>query len=338
MTLVLSHHPVLHCSITPLLRVWKLLRIKSSCIAKPSNQRCFQMMLLNGASVIGTPRNIPDVIPDVIITVGPASLRYMIESHRSLFPGTPIVFCGTTREMLQHLQLDADFTGVFGVPQPEYTLLAALKLQPRTRHVFVTGGMGSFDRDWEARAKESFRNYESKLEFTYLTELDMPSLLERLKHLPRDSIVYHTAMTQDAAGSRFIDSAQSVPLIVSAANAPIYVTDDVDLGRGTVGGYLIRWEADGLAAGTIAARILNGAKPQNIPIVSNNNAYMFDWRAMRRWRLKEENLPPGSIILLPGVIGMGAHKVVLDRRPVYHSQPLRSCDLPAIRPETTKNR
>ena len=113
--------------------------------------------------------------------------------------------------MLQHLKLDADFTGVFAVAQPENTLLAALKLQPRTRHVFVTGGVGSFDRDSEAIARESFRNYESKLEFTYLTELDMPSLLERLKHLPDDSIVYHTAMTQDAAGSRFVDCCSISP-------------------------------------------------------------------------------------------------------------------------------
>jgi signal transduction histidine kinase/ABC-type uncharacterized transport system substrate-binding protein len=235
--------------------------------------------------------------PDVIITVGPASLRYMLESHSSSFPNIPIVFCGTTEEMLQHLKLDADFTGVFAVAQPENTLLAALKLQPHTLHVFVVGGVGSFDRDAEAIAKKSFGNYESKLEFTYLTELDLPSLLERLKHLPGDSIVYHTAMTQDAAGSRFVDSAQSVPLIVGAANAPIYVMDDVDLGRGTVGGYLISWEADGHAAATLAARVLNGAKPQNIPIVRNNNAYMFDWRAMRRWSLKEEDLPPGSTIL-----------------------------------------
>ena len=228
----------------------------------------------------------------MIITVGPASLRYMVESHEIHSRGTPIVFCGTTEETLQHVTLDSNFTGVFGVTQPENTLLAALKLQPRTRHVFVTGGVGSFDRDWEeALAKESFRNYESKLEFTYLTELDMPSLLERLKHLPADSIVYHTAMTQDAAGSHFIDSTQSIPLIVSAANAPIYVMDDVDLGRGTVGGYLISWEADGQAAATIAARVLNGEKPQNIPIVKNNNVYMFDWRAMRRWGLNEEDLP-----------------------------------------------
>ena len=235
--------------------------------------------------------------PDVIITVGPASLRYMLESHESSFPNTSIVFCGTTREMLQNRKLDLHVTGVFGIVQPEKTLLAALKLQPAIKHVFVIGGVGTFDRDWESIARDSFHKYESKLEFTYLTELTMPSLLERLKHLPNDSIVYHTSITEDAAGSHFVDSAQSIPLVVSAANAPIYVIDDVDLGRGTVGGYLISWAADGRVAAAMAARVLNGEKPQNIPIVSNNNVYMFDWRAMRRWGLNKEDLPPGSTIL-----------------------------------------
>jgi hypothetical protein len=32
--------------------------------------------------------------------------------------------------------------------------------------------------------------------------LTMPALLERLKHLPSDTIVFHTAISQDAAGER----------------------------------------------------------------------------------------------------------------------------------------
>jgi signal transduction histidine kinase/ABC-type uncharacterized transport system substrate-binding protein len=235
--------------------------------------------------------------PDVIITAGPASLRYMLESHESSFPNTPIVFCGATEEMLGQFKLDPHVTGVFGVTQPEKTLLAALKLQPGIKHVFVIGGVGTFDRDWEKIARESFQKYESKLEFTYLTELAMPALLERLRHLPEDSIVYHTAIMEDTTGSHFIDSTQSIPLVVSASNAPIYVIDDVDLGRGTVGGYLISWAADGRVAAAMAVRVLNGEKPQNIPVVSNNNVYMFDWRALRRWGLKKEDLPPGSTVL-----------------------------------------
>src|SRR5258708_13314 len=116
--------------------------------------------------------------PDVIITAGPGSLRFMIESHESFFQGTPIIFCGTTEEMVGQLKLDQHFTGVWGVAQPEKTLLAALKLQPDIKHVFVVGGRNTFDQYLEDIARQSFSKYESKLDFTYLTDLDMPTLLE----------------------------------------------------------------------------------------------------------------------------------------------------------------
>jgi PAS domain S-box-containing protein len=221
----------------------------------------------------------------------------MVESHDEAFPGIPIIFCGSTEEMLGGLKLDSDFTGTWGVAQPEKTLIAALRLLPSTKHLVVVGGVGTYDRDLESFAKKSFRGYESKLDITYLTDLDMPALLERLKHLRANTIVYHTAITQDAAGTRFIDATQSVPMIAGAANAPVFVVDDVDVGRGSTGGYVLSLAAEGRTAAEMAVRVLNGEKPANIPVVKSPNIYMFDWRAMQRFGLKESNLPPGSMVL-----------------------------------------
>ncbi len=235
--------------------------------------------------------------PDLIITVGPASLAFMIESHESSFPNIPIIFCGTTEKMLEPLKPSAQFTGAWAAADPEKTLIAALRMRPDTKHVIVVGGVGKFDQAVVAAARASFHDFESRYEFTYLTDLDMPSLLERLKHLPSNSIIYHTSMMLDAAGNHFIDASQSVPLIVSAANAPIFVVDDVDLGQGTVGGYLVSWVADGRVAAAMALRVLNGERPQDIPIINNNSSYLFDWRALNRWGIKQKDLPPGSTVL-----------------------------------------
>lgn len=235
--------------------------------------------------------------PDVIIAAGPASLKFIAELHDGFFAETPVVFCGNLEEVLASLKLNVHFTGVWGEPQPEKTLQAALQLLPNTKHVVVAGGIGEFDREFQAIAKKGFQNYSSKLDFTYLTDLAMPALLERLKHLPSDTIIYHTAITQDALGERFVDSTQSVPLVVGAANAPVFVMDDVDFRAGAVGGDLVNWADDGRVAAEIAVRILNGEKPQDIPIVTSNNAYMFDYLALKRWGLKASALPPGSIIV-----------------------------------------
>jgi signal transduction histidine kinase/ABC-type uncharacterized transport system substrate-binding protein len=234
--------------------------------------------------------------PDVIITVGPKSLKFMVESHEKSFPDTPVIFCGTTEEMLSELKPDSHFTGVWGVAQPEMTLNAALHLQPDTKHVVVVGGVGQFDRSLEAVTKESFRKYESQLEFTYLTDLDMPTLLEKLRRLPSKTIVYHTSLVEDAAGAHFIDASQSVPMLVAAANAPVFVTDDVDIGKGTVGGYVVSWVRDGKVAAGMAVKMLDGVSPEQIPIMRNSDVYMFDWRALHRWGFKETDLPPGSMV------------------------------------------
>ena len=96
----------------------------------------------------------------------------------------------------------------------------------------VVGGVGAFDRSLEAITKKSLQKYESQFEFTYLTDLAMPALLERLKQLPSQTIVYHTSFMEDAAGAHFIDASQAVPMVAKAANAPVFVIDDVDVGRG----------------------------------------------------------------------------------------------------------
>src|SRR5437667_3749914 len=235
--------------------------------------------------------------PDVIIAAGSASLRFIAESHESFIRDAPIIFCIVLGEIPSQLNSGRHYTGVLGRLHPAETLNAALHLLPGTKHVVVVGGAGKFDETWEGVAKQAFQNYESKLDFTYLTGLTMPVLLERLGHLPSNTIVYHTAISQDAAGERFIDSAQSVPLVAAAANAPVFVMDDVDLRAGTVGGDLVNWSEDGHAAAEMAVRVLNGGKPEDIPVVVSNHAYMFDWRALKRWGMKVSDLPPGSVVL-----------------------------------------
>jgi signal transduction histidine kinase/ABC-type uncharacterized transport system substrate-binding protein len=235
--------------------------------------------------------------PDAIVAAGPASLKLIAELHERYFANIPVVFCGDVGDVLGELKPNPYITGVWGRPQPAKTIQAALRLLPKTEHLVVTGGIGDFDRGFEAITRDGLREYQSKLDITYLTDLPMSKLLERLKHLPRNTIVYHTAFTEDSTGEHFIDSTQAVPLVVNAANAPVFAMDDVDLGRGTVGGDLVNWSDDGRVAAEITLKVLGGVKPENVPIVASNNVYMFDWRALRRWGLNERDLPPGSKIL-----------------------------------------
>jgi PAS domain S-box-containing protein len=235
--------------------------------------------------------------PDVIIAAGPFPIKFLVESHEELFGDTPIVFCGSSEEQADNPKLDSDFTGVWMPIDPAKTLDAALQLQPSTQHVVVVGGMSPYDKRLEAIARDQLRSYESKVEFEYLTDLAMPALLERLRHLPNNTLVLYTSLTTDAAGRDFIPATESLPMVISVANAPVFALADTLIGQGTVGGYVVSFATQGKLAAAIATRVLQGERPQDIPIVRDANVFIFDWRALRRWGFKESALPPNSTVL-----------------------------------------
>jgi PAS domain S-box-containing protein len=245
-------------------------------------------------------RKYRDRNPDVIIAVGPSPVHFLVQSHEKFFTDTPVVFCVTTPEMVGNPTLDSSFTGVWEMPDFTKTLEVALKLLPSTRHIVVVGGVSPYDRANEAIIKDGLRGYETRLDVTYLTDLDMPTLLERLKRLPENSIILQAGISEDAAGTRYIEATQSSPMVVQAANAPVFPAGDmadVDVGQGTIGGYLTSFAKEGEIAAEDAERILNGDKPKDIPIVRGASTYIFDLRALKRWGLREADMPPGSTVL-----------------------------------------
>jgi len=233
--------------------------------------------------------------PDVIIAVGPAPLQFMLEAHQRYFRDVPVIFCLPNR-LPGTLSVDSDFTGVEADVAPAATLEAALRLQPDTKHVIVVGGTSPFDRQQEAAVRNQLKAYENRFDISYLTDLPMPALLERIKNLPSQSIILLAGLGRDAEG-RVFSTAESGPMVVAAANAPVFSLNDRHLNHGEVGGDVSDAVDQGKMIGATTVRILNGEKPRNIPTVKTANAYIFDWRALKRWGFKEKNLPPGSIVI-----------------------------------------
>ena len=235
--------------------------------------------------------------PDVMVAAGPAAIAFLANYRAAFFPDVPVVFCASSREQAGNPKLDPQFTGTWMKFEPAKTLDVALRFLPATKLVVVAGGVGPLDIGVQALTKQGLHDFESKLEIRYLTRLTMPSLLDAVRRLPHDSIVFFTSMTVDTSGRRFITAKEAAPLVAAASSVPVFSMADVYLGTGIVGGYVGSYSAQGRLAAQMVRRILHGDNAQSIPIVDGTNVYMFDWRALQRWKLKERNLPNDSIVL-----------------------------------------
>jgi len=233
---------------------------------------------------------------DLIVLVGPNAIRLLAEP-KPIFPNVPVVYCCAIPGMIDQVRGDYRSTGSWFQLEPAKTVEAALGLVPGTRHLFVVAGQSDYDRGLTALVKTELISYENKLDVIYLTDLPMSKLLERLRHLPDHSTVLFLSFFKDVQGREFLSTAEALPTIAGAANAPVFGIADTYLGHGIVGGFVVSAEEQGKIMGRDAREILAGKSPHDIPVVRGPSLYLFDWRELHRWNLDESRLPAGSTVL-----------------------------------------
>ena len=121
---------------------------------------------------------------DVVVAVGPGAIEFLSDDAQTLFRDVPIVICGSSSDQASNPKLDARFTGTWVKLEPEQTLELALHLFPDTRQVFVVGGSSDFDKVVMSLTKKALSSVKTKSEITYLTDMEMNKLLEKLRNLP----------------------------------------------------------------------------------------------------------------------------------------------------------
>jgi hypothetical protein len=137
--------------------------------------------------------------PDMIVTIYPEALDFVLKDARDVFTNIPILALylpfgfelpRTDRRIIGHTA-SPDIAGTFEI---------ALKLVPGAKRVYVVGGAHPVDRAREDRARRLLKKWEGRLDFRYLSAMPFEDILATLSHAPRDTIVVLLIFSQDIAG------------------------------------------------------------------------------------------------------------------------------------------
>lgn len=234
---------------------------------------------------------------DVVVATPDPSLDFLLKHRSDLFSDSPIVFIAVKRPPREVLAAGAGLTGIIRVNTHRKTLDLALKLHPETEEVFIISGTPEHDKRFETSAREELAGYEKKFRITYLTDLPVSDLVNRVKQLPPRSLILYVWQRSAVESEKPLQTIQILEKIRESASAPIYGMGSRNVGAGLVGGYVQDSERNGLEAAEIVRRIFNGARAQDIPVDSASSVPTFDWRELKRWGISEISLPSGSVVL-----------------------------------------
>ena len=234
---------------------------------------------------------------DLIITMYPEALEFVLKDCGDLLPGIPIIALYLPQR-IDVPEKNRRITAHFPTLDIIGTLELALKLVPGAKRLYVVSGAHEVDKRVEDQARRDLKKWEPQLEVLYLSHMPLADILTAISSAPPDSIILLLGFSSDVAGNNQT-SPEVAQQLSRVSKAPIFGILDVALGNGIAGGSLLSFKIVGDQAGERALEVLGGAKnPEITPdVLVVPSLPMFDWRQLKRWNLSESALPEGSRII-----------------------------------------
>ena len=248
--------------------------------------------------------------PDLVIASTSSVRDFVLQYRDELFPGIPLVIEAAWTSHLSPAERQRD-GGIAAVELSNLLiepLELALRLHPRARHAYVLVGRTS--PALLANLRRAHEAAAGGVPVTFITDLPVPEMLRALEQIPPDSVVFYINYVQEVPG-RTLSELQVAQLVTGAAAAPVYGFLESHLGLGIVGGVVLTPRNEAAQVGRLAARILNGERPGDLPVEQVDLVPMFDWRQLQRWRLDEAMLPAAADIRFRELTPWQRHRWVI---------------------------
>jgi PAS domain S-box-containing protein len=232
----------------------------------------------------------------VIVADNPA-LEFLLRYRAGLFPGVPVVFCGINGFMPEMLAGQAHITGVAENLDIEGTLEIALRLHPRTQHVYFIHDYTTTGLATRRAAEALLPRFANRVRVEFSESLDLAEIQAKVRTLTEDSVVLVSSFANDRAGQVF-DHPRAAAVLAPHCRVPMYALHEARLGHGVVGGFLTGGRYHGQRAAEVALRVLAGADPAGIPVVTESTSRpMFDHLQLGRFGVPLSALPEGSLVI-----------------------------------------
>jgi len=236
--------------------------------------------------------------PDLVVPIGSPAGVFVAQYRDRLFPATtPIIYTGMDQRRLppDALQQNAAFVGEsFDFPGLVDDIL---QVAPATTNIAVVIGASQVEQYWTAAIQREFAPFTNRVSFTWFSHLSFDQMLEQSTKMPPRSFLLLILLMRDATGATH-DADEALKRIHEVANAPVNGIFQHQLGLGIVGGRLYQAELEGVESARIAIRILHGEPASSFPpMIVGPLGPRYDWRELRRWKISEERLPRGSVVL-----------------------------------------
>jgi signal transduction histidine kinase len=229
---------------------------------------------------------------DVIVAQGATAFGFA-QDNRALFGHPPIV---TSVAPNARVSPADGIVGLEGSMWIDETIQLAVALRPDACCIAVIDGIRNNPGSMEAEVRRQWNARPRSVSLTYLRDLPLDDLLERVKALPDRAVLFYIRQVMRTP-SEDVDRTEALEQILSVARVPVLSHLEEYVGLGILGGSVWRVDEDARRMADMTMRLAAGANPRDIPTQRSASGPMLDWRQLQRWGIPDTRVPVGAAVV-----------------------------------------
>ncbi len=233
----------------------------------------------------------------VLMVADDPGLNMVLANRDQYFPDLPVVFLGINHVQDQLLTIPW-LTGVFETHSYKDTLLEATRQTQADHIIFLNDSTETGQANLE-HLKQIQADDKTLPDITVVVDVTSTSIEQTLGSYPNDWPVFLRGQLRsgDEDGA-LLPFEETIQLLRSQLENPIYTVSSADLGHGVVGGRVLEGSYHAKQAVQLAEKLLDGMPVDQVdPIIKAKNQWIFDAQELERLNIKHHNLPLGSVLI-----------------------------------------
>ncbi len=225
---------------------------------------------------------------DLVFVTDNDALIFMEQHGDSLFPGTPVVFCGINNRY----SFKKGFTGVLEEVDIKSNIELIQYFHPNLSNLYVIIDRTTTGEELRKRVEFIVDSANYSLNIKILSDFTIDELQEKAKGFGDGDAILFLLFNVDRL-LQYLSYEEALISIAQATKVPIYGTWDFYLNHGIIGGKIIMGREHGEHAGQIGARILSGENIDEINPYNGPTRFAFNHVYTKKHNISRRMLPRG---------------------------------------------
>ncbi|RXI48844.1 ATP-binding protein [Malaciobacter mytili] len=228
---------------------------------------------------------------DLVVAIDKFAYAFILQNYKELNIKQPIYFLGIEQffeEEVKEHGLEGKVSGMMERRAIEENIDIIKTLMPTIKKLYILNDQSANGDDSEIFIKNAIKKVSEKIEIEYIRKIRFEDLIEKFSIYKKDEALFFVRFYNDSTGKLYQN--YEIASFIQNAKIPVFVTDDLFIKKGALGGKLVDIKQLGINSAMRIKGILQ--KQVNTPKIEVDNSYkyVFDYGKVKEFNINLSRL------------------------------------------------